>query len=63
VRRADLRDVHLQAGMLADEHARRPRVVEMDVAEQEMADVLEVEPVPAEPLLQRADRRRRAAVE
>ena len=49
VRRADRRDVHLQAGVLADEHARRAGVVEVDVREQEMADVGEREPRAASP--------------
>ena len=39
VRRADLRDVHLQRRVLADEHACGARMVEVDVAEQQMADV------------------------
>ena len=49
--------------MLADERARRARVVEMDVAEQEVADVGQREAAGGEPGLQRVDRRGRAAVE
>ena len=43
VRRADLRDVNLEARMLADERARGPGVVEMDVREQQVAEVGELE--------------------
>ena len=39
VRRADLRDVHLQARVLAHEHARGAGVVEVDVREEQVADV------------------------
>ena len=39
VRRADLRDVHLQARVLAHEHARGAGMVEVDVGEQQVADV------------------------
>ena len=39
VRRPDLRDVHLEAGMLADERARGACVVEVDVREQQVAHV------------------------
>ena len=49
--------------MLAHEHARGARVVEVDVAEQQVADVAEREPAPCEARLQRVDRRRRPAVE
>ena len=49
--------------MLAHEHAGRARVVEMDVAEQQMAHVGELHAVLLEAALQRGDRRRRAAVE
>ena len=49
--------------MLADEHAGGPRVVEVDVAEQEMPHVRELHAVLVEAVLQRSDRRRRAAVE
>ena len=44
VRRSDLRDVHLEPRVLADEHARGARVVEVDVGEQQVAEVDEVEP-------------------
>ena len=63
VRRADLGHVHLERGMFPDEHACRPGVVEMDVAEQQMADVGELQAVLRKPCLQRVDRRRGAAVE
>ena len=45
VRRADRRDVHLQRRVLAHEHAGGAGVVEVDVAEQQMADVGEREAV------------------
>src|SRR2546429_638248 len=41
VGRADLGDMDLQAGMLADEHTGGAGVVEMDVREQQVADVAE----------------------
>ena len=43
VRRADRRDVHLEARVLADERARGACVVEVDVREEEVPDVLELE--------------------
>jgi hypothetical protein len=49
--------------VLAHEDARRARVVEMDVAEQQVADVGEREPAVGEAGLERVDRRRGAAVE
>ena len=49
VRRSDLRHVHLQRGVLAHEHARGARVVEVDVAEQQVAEVGEREPLLREP--------------
>ncbi len=52
VRRADLGDVHLQSRMLADEDARRARMVEVDVAEEQMTHVLEREAVVGQSLLQ-----------
>ena len=55
VRRADLRDVHLQARVLADEHARGAGVVEVDVREQQVADVGEREALLVEPPLQRLE--------
>ncbi len=63
VRCADLRDVHLKPRMLADEHACRPRVVEVDVREKQVADVGEVEAPLREPCLQVRDACRRTAVE
>ena len=45
VRRADLADVHEQAGVLTDERARRPGMVEVDVGEDEMAQLPDLEPV------------------
>ena len=44
MRRAYLGDVDLQLGMFADENPGRAGVVEMDVGEQEVAQVLELEP-------------------
>ena len=49
VRRADLRHPHGQIRVLADEHARRARVVEMDVREQQALDVGEPYPRSASP--------------
>src|SRR4051812_28109757 len=62
VRRADLRDVHLQLGVLADEHARGACMVEVDVGEQQVADVREREPTLCEARLQRGDAGRRPAI-
>ena len=44
MRRAYLGDVHLQRRVLAHEHARRAGMVEMDVREQQVPQVLELEP-------------------
>jgi len=60
---ADLGYVHLERGMLPYEYACRPGVVEMDVAEQQMAYVGELQAVLRKPRFQRVDRRRWAAVE
>src|ERR671933_2265840 len=49
--------------MLAHEYARGARVVEVDVREEEMANVAEREPALLEPRLQRRDARGGAAVE
>ena len=49
--------------MLAHEHPGRTGVVEVDVAEQEVADVGESQPLLREPGLQGLDRRGGAAVE
>jgi hypothetical protein len=49
--------------MLAHEHAGRPRVVEMDVAEQQVANVGELESARSKPGLEAVDRGRRPAVE
>ena len=63
VRRADLGDVHLQPRALAHERARGSRVVEVDVREEQVADVGEVEAALGESGLQVRDAGRRAAVE
>ena len=57
VRRADLGDVHLQRRMLAHEHAGCARVVEMDVAEQEVADVGQLQPSDGKTAPPASDRR------
>ena len=62
VRRADLGDVHLQPGVLADEHAGCARMVEMDVREQQVAHVGELEAALGEPRLQLGHARRRPAI-
>jgi hypothetical protein len=63
VRCAELRDVYLEVAVLADEDSRGARVVEVDVAQEQMADVREREPVLAKALLERRDAARGAAVE
>ena len=62
MRRADLRDVHLQRRVLAHERAGGAGVVEVDVREEQMADVAELEVALREPGLQRRNARRRPAV-
>jgi hypothetical protein len=49
--------------MHADEDAGRARVVEVDVAEEEVAHVLERQAVVGQSLLERSDTRSRAAIE
>jgi hypothetical protein len=51
VRRADLGDVDLQVRMLADEDARGGRVIEVNVAQEQVTDVGESEPEPGKPFL------------
>ena len=63
VRRADLRYVHLQLRVLADEHAGRARVVEVDVREQQVPHVLQLQVLVREPRFQLRDAGRRPAVE
>ena len=48
MRRAYLRDVDLQRGVLADEDPGRAGMVEMDVGQQQVAKVLELEPALAQ---------------
>jgi hypothetical protein len=55
--------VHLQGRVLAHERACGACVVQVDVAEQQVADVRQCEVVLGEARLQRVDRRRGAAVE
>src|SRR5215213_3051445 len=62
MRRADLRDVHLQAGVLAHEHARRARMVEVDVREQQVPQIAQLEPALREPRVQLGGARRRPTV-
>ena len=62
VRRADLGDVHLQVRVLADEHARRACVVEVDVREQQVPDVAQLEPALGQARLQRGNAGGGAAV-
>ncbi len=50
VRRADLRDVHLKARVLAHKGSCRARVVEVDVREQEVAHVGEGQAALGEPV-------------
>src|SRR5215210_3688931 len=63
VRRADLRHVHAEPGVAAHEDARGARMVEVDVREEQVADVGQGETALVEPLLERAEAARRAAVE
>ncbi len=63
MRCANLGDVHLQPRVLADEDARGAGVVEMDVRQEEVPQVAQLEPAFAQPGLERADARGRAAVE
>jgi hypothetical protein len=62
VRRADLRNVDLEPGVLAHQRARRARVVEVDVRQQQVAHILQLEPALTEPRLQLRDAARGAAV-
>ena len=62
VRRADLGDVHSQPRVLADQRAGGAGVVEVDVREQQVADVGELEPAVGERLLQRREAGGRPAV-
>ena len=63
VRGSDLRHVHLEPRVLADEHSRRAGVVEVDVRQEEVAQVGEVEPARGEAGLEVGKAGRRAAVE
>ena len=62
MRGADLRDVHLEPGVPADERSRSAGVVEMDVREQEVVEVGQLEPTLRQPLLEGGDACRRPAV-
>ena len=63
VRRADLRDVYLQRGVLAYEDPGRAGMVEMNVGEEQVAKVLELEPALAQGRVQALEACRGAAVE
>ena len=63
MRRADLRDVHQQFGVLAHEHACGPGVVEVDVREQEVAHVAELDAAFDERSFEPREAGRRPAVE
>jgi hypothetical protein len=63
VRRADLGDVDLETRVLPNEDTRGAGVVEVDVAEEEVADVGRREPARREALLECREIARRAAVE
>jgi hypothetical protein len=62
VRRADLRDMNLEVRLLADEDARGAGVVEVDVAQQQVADVGERQALLGEGLFEPGDADRRTAV-
>jgi hypothetical protein len=61
--RADLGYMDLQCWVFPDEHAGGAGVIEVDVAEEQVVDVLEGEAETDEPLLEPWNARRRAAVE
>ena len=63
VRRPDLAHVDEQARVLADEGAGRAGMVEMDVREQEVAELPDLEPVLGEPCPERVQAARRPAVD
>jgi pimeloyl-ACP methyl ester carboxylesterase len=63
VRRADLRDPDGQPGMAADERPGGARVVEVDVRQEQVADVLDPQVVLRQPGLERGQSRTRPAVE
>jgi hypothetical protein len=63
MRGADLGDVDLQLRVLTDEDARGPGVVEVDVAEEQVAQFCELEAVLLEPPFERRDAARGPAVE
>jgi hypothetical protein len=54
--------MHLEPGMLADERAGGTGVIDVDVREEQVADVCQLEPALGEACLQRVDARRRPAV-
>ena len=59
----DRGDVDLESRMLADEHSGGPGVVEVDVRQEQVAEVGQLEPARTQLPLERADARRGAAVE
>jgi hypothetical protein len=63
VRQPDLGDVHGEGRVLADEHPRRAGVVEVDVREEQVAEVAELEPARPERVPERRHAGRRSAVE
>jgi hypothetical protein len=54
--------VHLKIGVLADERSRGARVVEVDVAQEQVAEVLQPDPVVGETAFERRKAARRTAV-
>ncbi|MEA2425816.1 MAG: hypothetical protein QOH13_2226, partial [Thermoleophilaceae bacterium] len=63
MRRADLGDPDCQAGVAAHDRAGGAGVIEMDVREEQVADVLEAQAVLRESRLERRQRRGRPAIE
>jgi hypothetical protein len=55
--------VNLEAGVVADEDAGRTGMVEVDVAQEQVPDVGQAEPVAFEAALEGRETRRRPAVE
>src|SRR5829696_8775580 len=63
MRRADRGDVHLDVRVLADDRSGRPRVVEVDVGEQQVPNVTELDALLAQTGHERGERRGGPAVE
>ena len=60
---ADLADVHDEAGVLLDERSRRPCMVEVDMGEDEMAQIPDLEPVLRQSCTERLEAARGTAID